>query len=107
MATGIPLIDVPLRLLGLEWDPGYEQVNYWDTPEGKRSWDRVRAEMDKEMHGLLVEGLRQCLCCGQGPAVTRNWFGEAVCQDCQAQNPPGPDSPPLAWKPLPWAAEPE
>ena len=94
MATGIPLIDVPLWLLGLELDPGYEEVGPPPlSPAAKKA-------MEEQTRAMLRRAALLCLGCGQKEATTRNYFGERVCDECEKLHPKAGSPYPLAQKPL-------
>ena len=94
MATGIPLIDGPLWLLGLElgdgpalWDRGVRSsgLQFAFTLDDPDSWfNRHRGEplFDlREAYGPLGP----CLGCSGGKATMKNRYGEPMCQRCLDQ----------------------
>ena len=77
--TGIPLLDIPLWLLGLGGDSGPTEPQ-WAIPLQPPGY-QSEAER-REQHALTCEALAMCLECGRHKATRRNRFGERVCANC-------------------------
>jgi len=77
MATGIPLIDIPLWLLGLEVGGGREVRFALELePPGSNL-----SLLDASDYGPMGP----CLQCGGPSATTKNRFGEPVCEPCKTK----------------------
>ena len=82
--TGIPLLDIPLWLLGMGGDDGPGPAFAIPLqPPGHRT----EAER-REDHQRICEAISMCLDCGRHKATHRNRFGERVCVTCAPNGEP-------------------
>jgi len=80
--TGIPLLDLPLWLLGFGGEDESAAVIF-AFPLPPPGW---RSEAEKrDDHERICEALAMCLNCGRVKATCRNRFGERVCGACQVE----------------------
>jgi len=77
MATGIPLIDIPLWLLGLEVGGGSDFRFAFELPLPGSNLSLLGAPDYGPMG--------PCLQCGGQNATTNNRFGEPVCELCKTK----------------------
>jgi len=76
--TGIPLLDIPLWLLGIGGN-NEEGLGFAFPlpPPGYRTEAEEREEQER-----IREAISMCLNCGRQKATRRNQFGERVCANC-------------------------
>ena len=86
MATGIPLIDGPLWLLGLELGDGPALWDKERRPSGLRFAFALDDSDVRARSGTFLDPdygpLGPCLGCSGGKATIKNRYGEPMCQKC-------------------------